>query len=188
MLITQCHLTLCHPMDAWSPAGFSVHGILQARTLKWVASCFSRGLSPVQFSSVLSLSRVRLFATPWIAARQASLSITNSQSSLKLTSIESMMPSSHLILCRPLSLLPPIPSQESNLGLLHCRQILCHCATYTSKLLWSGTVCFKDASAELLMLLSKRNRKVNCLFRFFFSCSDAPQYLTFPSFTNKRDF
>ena len=61
------------------------------------------------FSSVQSLSRVRLFATPWIAARQASLSITNSQSSLRLTSIESVMPSSHLILCRPLLLLPPIP-------------------------------------------------------------------------------
>ena len=56
-----------------------------------------------------SLSRVRLLATPWIAARQASLSLTNSQSSLRLTSIESVMPSSHLILCRPLLLLPPIP-------------------------------------------------------------------------------
>ena len=61
------------------------------------------------FSSVQSLSRVRLFATPWTAARQASLSITNSRSSLKLMSIESMMPSSHLTLCRPLLLLPPIP-------------------------------------------------------------------------------
>ena len=58
--------------------------------------------------SVQSLSRVRLFATPWIAARQASLSITNSRSSLRLTSIETVMPSSHLILCPPL-LLPPIP-------------------------------------------------------------------------------
>ena len=56
-----------------------------------------------------SLSRVQLFATPWIAARQASLSITNSRSSLRLTSIESVMPSSHLILCCPLLLLPPIP-------------------------------------------------------------------------------
>jgi len=56
-----------------------------------------------------SLSRVRLFATPWIAARQASLSITNSRSSLRLTSIESAMPSSHLIFSRPLLLLPPIP-------------------------------------------------------------------------------
>ena len=63
----------------------------------------------VQFSSVQSLSHVRLFATPWIAARQASLFITNSRSSLRLTSIESVMPSSHLILCRPLLLLPPIP-------------------------------------------------------------------------------
>ena len=59
--------------------------------------------------SVHSLSPVRLFATPWIAARQASLSITNSRSSLRLTSIELVMPSSHLILRRPLLLLPPIP-------------------------------------------------------------------------------
>ena len=64
--------------------------------------------SSYQFSSVQSLSRVQLFATPWIAEHQASLSITNSQSSLKLTSIELVMPSSHLILCRPLLLLPPI--------------------------------------------------------------------------------
>ena len=61
------------------------------------------------FSSVQSLSRVRLFATTWIAARQTSLPITNSQSSLKLTSIESVMPSSQLILGRPLLLLSPIP-------------------------------------------------------------------------------
>ena len=65
--------------------------------------------SSVQFRSVQSLSRVQLFATPWIAARQASLSITNSRSSLRLTSIESVMLSSHLILCCPLLLLPPIP-------------------------------------------------------------------------------
>ena len=59
--------------------------------------------------SVQSISHVRLFATPGIAARQASLSITNSRSSLRLTSIESVMPSSHLIPCRPLLFLPPIP-------------------------------------------------------------------------------
>ena len=63
-----------------------------------------------RFSSVQSLSHVRLFATPWIAAHQASLSITNSRSSLRLTSVESVMPSSHLILCRPLLLPPPIPT------------------------------------------------------------------------------
>ena len=62
----------------------------------------------VQFSSVQSLSRVRLFATPWIAARQASLSITNFWCSLRLTSIESVMPSNHLILCHRLLLLTSI--------------------------------------------------------------------------------
>ena len=61
------------------------------------------------FSSVRSLSCVRLFATPWTAAHQASLSITNSRSLPKLMSIESLMQFSHLILCRPLLLLPPIP-------------------------------------------------------------------------------
>ena len=77
-----------------------------------------------KFSSVQSLSRVRLFATQWIAARQASLSITNSWSSLRLTSIESVMPYSHLIPCRPLRLLPPIPSSIrvfSNESTLHMR-------------------------------------------------------------------
>ena len=63
----------------------------------------------LQFRSVQSLSRVRLFATPWIAALQASLSITVFRSSLRLTSIESVMPSSHLILGHPLLLLPSIP-------------------------------------------------------------------------------
>ena len=63
----------------------------------------------IQFSSVQSLSYVWLFATPWIAACQASLSITNSRSSPKLMSIESVIPSSHLILCRLLLLPPPIP-------------------------------------------------------------------------------
>ena len=62
-----------------------------------------------QIRSDQSLSHVQLFATPWITAPQASLSITNSQSSLRLTSFESVMPSSHLILCHPLLLLPPTP-------------------------------------------------------------------------------
>ena len=78
----------------------------------------------VQFSSVQSLSRVQLFSTPWITARQASLAINNSQSSPKLMSIESVMPSSHLILCRPLLLLPTIPPSIrvfSNESALHMR-------------------------------------------------------------------
>ena len=82
-----------------------------------------RYIYQLQFGSVQSLSHVRLFATPWTAACQASLSITNSQSPPKPTSIESVMPSNHLILCRPLLLLPPIPpsirvfSNESALGI-----------------------------------------------------------------------
>ena len=85
-------------------------------TAKWISQMYTYISSffflislPFQFSSVQSLSHVRLFAMPWITARQASLSITNSQSSLRLTAIESVMPSSHLFLCRPLLLLPPIP-------------------------------------------------------------------------------
>ena len=74
-----------------------------------LAAVHSWSISSVQFSSVQSLSCARLFATPWIAARQTSLSIANSRSSLRLASIESAMPSSHLILCRPLLLLLPIP-------------------------------------------------------------------------------
>ena len=69
----------------------------------------TKPFSSVQFNSVQPLSHVQLFATPWIAAHQASLSITNSQSLPKLTFIESVMPSSHLILCCPLFLLPTIP-------------------------------------------------------------------------------
>ena len=79
----------------------------------------------VQFSSVQSLSRVQLFATPWTTARQASPSITNSQSSsLKPMSIESVMPSNHLILCCPLLLLPSMPPSVrvfSNESALHIR-------------------------------------------------------------------
>ena len=77
-----------------------------------------------QIRSDQPLSRVQLFATPWIAAHQASVSITNSRSSLRLMSIESVMPSSHLILCRPLLLLPPIPPSIgvfSNESTLHMR-------------------------------------------------------------------
>ena len=118
--------TLCDPIDV-SPRGSPIPGILQARTLEWVAISFSiAGKGKVR---VNSLSRVRLLATPWTAAHPAipfvhgifqarvlewvaiafSMSIINSRSSLRLMSIESVMPSSHLILCRPLLLLPPIP-------------------------------------------------------------------------------
>ena len=79
-------------------------------TFEQSSMCYAVGpcwLSILNIRSDQLLSRVWLFATPWIAAHQASLSITNSRGSLRLTSIESVMPSSHLILCRPLLLLPP---------------------------------------------------------------------------------
>ena len=73
-----------------------------------IVQAWVRVLVQPQFSSVQSLSCVGLFTTPWTAALQASLSITNSQSLLKLISIESVMPSNHLILCCPLLLLPSV--------------------------------------------------------------------------------
>ena len=99
-------------------------------SMRTLAGYISQGhkesdLTSVQFSAIQSLRCVRLFATPGIAAHQASLSITNSQSSLRLTSIESVMPSSHLILCRSLLLQPPIPPSIrvfSNESTLHMRQ------------------------------------------------------------------
>ena len=95
--------------------------IKSCRVMHWVIN----GIFPIlQFSSVQSLSHVLRFATPWIAACQVSLSITNSQSSPKLMSIELAMPSSHLILFCPLVLLPPIPSSIrvfSNEPALHMR-------------------------------------------------------------------
>ena len=93
--------------DRWMDKEVVVHihnGLYSAIKRNAFESVLMRWL----FSSVQTLSCVELFATPWIAAFQASLSITNSRSLLKLMSIESMMPSSHLILCRPLLLLPPI--------------------------------------------------------------------------------
>ena len=92
-------ISSCKPI---CPQPYRVKLSLSSKTM-----CCTNVLKKIR--SDQSLSRVRLLATPWIAARQASLSITNSRSSLRFTSIESVMPSSHLTLCRPLLLLPPIP-------------------------------------------------------------------------------
>ena len=135
----QLYPSLCKPMDHSLP-GFSVHGILQARIPKWVAMPSSRGSSQPRDPTIkedslpltppgkpqvqFSRSVVTDSATPWTAAHQASLSITNSWSLLKLMSIESVMPSNHLILCRPLLLLPSVfPSIRvfSNESVLHIR-------------------------------------------------------------------
>ena len=93
-------LTLGDPIDH-SPPGSSIPGILQARILEWAAISFSNACMHAK-----SLQLCPLCVTPWTAAHQPSLSSTNSQSLLKLISIELVMPSNHLTLCRPL-LLPP---------------------------------------------------------------------------------
>ena len=112
--------------EYWSQLSFPPPGNLPDPSDQIYVSCIDRrimyhsatksilekgvcSLGLVQFSSVQSLSRVQLFVTPWITARQASLSLTSSWSLLKLMPSKSVMPSSHLILCRPLLLLPPIP-------------------------------------------------------------------------------
>ena len=88
----------------------AVQGTLKSFLVNFSNTAMGLLLACYQIRSDQSLIRVQLFATPWThAARQASLPITNSRSSLRLTSIESVMPSSHLILCRLLLLLPPIP-------------------------------------------------------------------------------
>ena len=95
---------------SWAPKSLQI--VTTAMKLKDTSSLEEKLWRP---SSVQSLSRVRLFATPWMAALQASLSITNSRSSPRLTSIESVMPSSHLILCCPLFPPAPNPSQHQSL-------------------------------------------------------------------------
>ena len=110
------------------------------------------------FSSVQLLSRVRLFATPWTAARQASLSITNSQRLLRLMSIESGMPSNHLILCHPLLLLPSIfqSSVFSHKSVLRIR--------------WPeyGVSFSISPSNEYSGLIAFRMDRLDLLFFFFF--------------------
>ena len=110
----------------------------------------------MKFSSVQLLSRVRLFVTPWIAAHQASLSTTNSWSLLKLMSIESVMPSSHLILCCPLLLLPPIPPSIrvfSNESVLHIRWPKC----------WSFSFSISPSN-EYLGLISLQSKGLSRVF------------------------
>ena len=144
-----------------------------------------------QIRSGQSLSHVRLFATPWIAARQASLSITNSRSSLRLTSIESVMPSSHLILCCPLLLLPPIPpsirvfSNESTLRMMWPKNWSFSLSIIPSKEI-PGLICFRMDWLDLLAvqgtlksLLQHRSSKASILWHSaFFTVQLSHPYMT----------
>ena len=148
------------------------------------------------FSSVQLLSRVRLFATPWITARQASLSISNSQSSLRLTSIESVMPSSHLILCRPLLLLPPVSpsirvfSNESTLRMRWPKYWSFSSSTIPSKE-HPGLISFRMDWLDLLAvqgnlknLLQYHSSKASTPWRSAFFIVQ----LSHPSMTTGRDY
>ena len=113
-LVTLFCPTVCNLMDC-SPPGSSVHGITSAKILGSLYFCvilieshLQRPYFQIRFSSVQLLSHIWLFATPWTAACQTSLSITNSRNLPKLMSIELVMPYNHLILCHPLFLLPSI--------------------------------------------------------------------------------
>ena len=128
-----------------------------------------------QFSSVQSLNRVRFFATPWTAARQASLSITNSQSLLKLMSTESVMPYNHLILCRPLLLPPSIfPTIRifSNESVLRIRRpkYLSFCFSISPSNEYSGLLSFRidwldlhAVQGTLKSLLQHHSSKISIL-------------------------
>ena len=124
----------------------------------------------VQFSSVQSLSHVLLFATPWTAALQASLSITNSRSSLRLMSIESVMPSNHLILYHPLLLLPSIfPnirvfSNESALP-IRCQSIETSASASALVLLMNIQDWFPLGSTDSMSLQSKEFKILDSLLR-----------------------
>ena len=146
----------------------------------------------LHFSSVQSLSRVQLFATPWIAAHQASLSITNSWSSPRLMSIESVMPSNHLILCHPLLLLPPIPasirvfSSESTLRMrwpkywsfsFSISPSNKHPGLIWSPLGWTGWISLQ--SKGLKSLLQHHSSKGSILWRSaFFTVQLSHPYMT----------
>ena len=145
----------------------------------------------LEFSSVQSLSHVRLFATPWTAAHQASLSITNSRSLLKLTSIELVMTSNHLILCRPLLLPPSIfPSIRvfSNESILRIRWPKYWSLSFSisSSDEYSGFILFRIDWFDLLAvqgilksLLQHHSSKASILWHSaFFIVQLAHQYVT----------
>ena len=148
-------------------------------------------LVQLQFSSVQSFSHIRLFVTPWTAAHQASLSITNSRSSLRLTSIESVMPSSHLILCHSLLLLSPIPpsirvfSNESTLRMRWPKYWSFSFSIIPSKEI-PGLISFRMDWLDLLAvqgtlksLLQHHSAKASILWRSaFFTVQLSPPYMT----------
>ena len=132
-------------------------------------------------SSVQLLSRVRLLATLWIVACQASLSITNSQSSLKLTSIELVMPFSHLILCCPLFLLPPIPPSFGSIPsfflelFLHQSPVAYWAPTNLGSSSFS-VICF----CFFIVFMGQKNTSPKVLLQRTTFCQNSPPCLGWP--------
>ena len=179
------HLTY----SLWVPLSNSMISTTTKKPLDLLLS--SKPVYPIlltSFSSVQLLSRVWLFATPWIATRQASLSITNSRSSLKLTSIESVMPSSHLILCHPLFLLPLIPpslrdfSNESTLHMSFSFSIIPskeHPGLISFRMDWLDLLVVQGT---LKSLLQHHSSKASILQRSaFLTVQLSHPYMTFPT-------
>ena len=164
---------------------FMKSGKLAGPKVTLLRSESDKGLSSVQL-----LSHVRLFATPWITARQASLSITNSQSLLKLMPIESVMPSSHLILCCPLLLLPPIPpsirvfssesfaSGDQSIGVSASASILPMNKQDWSSLGWTGWISLQ--SKGLSRVFSNTTVQKHQFFGTQLSSQSNPQIHTWP--------
>ena len=143
----------------------------------------------VQFSS---LSRVRLFATPWTAAHQASLFTINSWSLLKLVSIESVMPSSHLILCRPLLLVPPIPpsiSVFSNESTLRIRwpKYWSFSFNISPSNEYSGLISFRIDWLDLLAVPPRDSQESSPTPQFKSISSSALSFLYSPTLTSIHD-
>ena len=145
----------------------------------------------IQFSSFQSLSHVQLFVNPWTAAHQASLSITNSRSWLKLMPIESMMPSSHLILCLPLLLVPPIPphirvfSKESTLRMrwpkywsfsFNISPSNEHPGLFSFRMDWLGLLAVQGTLKSLLQHHSSKASIFQC--SAFFTVQPSHPYMT----------
>ena len=155
----------------------------------------------IQFSSVQSLSRVRLFTTPWTAARQASLSITNSQSPPKPVSIESVMPPNHLILCHPPS--PPALNLSQCQDLFHyvgsSHQVAkvyelvatnIQAITITNYFTRKNQTWFQDVLKNITYDggKTKRNKTLNernCVYIFCLKCTGNPEHCTMPKTVNK---
>ena len=151
--------------DVLSSSPFTLQGALTPCHECTTVQGLAEALSCTWNSSVQSLSRVQLFETAWTAARQASLSITISQSSLKLTSIESVMPSNHLILCHPLLLLPSIfPSIRvfSNESVLYIRwpKDWSFSSSISPSNEYLGLICFRMDWLDLLAVQGTLNTTV----------------------------